>query len=248
MLSDSHWRQPELWNRDAARAGVPARVFCGSMCDVFENRRDLDEPRQRLWNLIADTGWLTWMLLTKRPEHVAALVPPEWERSGWPANVWLGASAETQPYADERIALLAATSARTTFISAEPLLGPIDLRPWLGPGYAGARPAGELQSNREISRSTGRRIDSPAGQAMPAVDWVIAGGESGPRARPTELPWLISLQMQCQDAGVAFHLKQLGEPLAREWGLRSRAGRDPAEWPETVYGAFPQAFPREVPR
>lgn len=92
MLSDAAWARPLKWNRDARRAGVPARVFCASMADVFEDHPQLPEPRKRLWDLIEATPDLHWQLLTKRAGNVAGMVP--WGGS-WPPNVWIGCSAET---------------------------------------------------------------------------------------------------------------------------------------------------------
>lgn len=74
-LSPAYWRQPFAWNVAAAAAGVRARVFCASMADVFEDRRDLDERRARLWKVIDSTPNLDWLLLTKRPENVERLAP-----------------------------------------------------------------------------------------------------------------------------------------------------------------------------
>jgi protein gp37 len=128
--SDSYWKEPLRWNRSAQAAGVRRRVFCASMADVFEDRRDLDSQRERLWNLIAQTPCLDWQLLTKRPENVERLVPREW-LAEWPANVWLGATAENQEYADRRLPILIALPAPIRFVSCEPLLDAINLRPFL---------------------------------------------------------------------------------------------------------------------
>jgi protein gp37 len=97
------------------------------MADVFEDRRDLDAVRTRLWSLIAATRSLDWLLLTKRPEHVEKLVP--WSRS-WPRNVWLGTTVETQRWAEKRIPILLAYPAHVLFLSCEPLLGPLNLERW----------------------------------------------------------------------------------------------------------------------
>jgi protein gp37 len=177
FFSDAHWREPLRWNARAAAAGVRRRVFCASMADVFEARDELRDARERLWILIADTPALDWLLLTKRPEHVAACVP--WGND-WPQNVWLGTTVETQRWAQERIPHLLSNAARVRFLSCEPLLGPLDLAEWLGRGR---------------------------------VDWVIAGGESGPKARPMDPIWPTSVRDQCKHAGVAFHFKQWGD-----WG------------------------------
>ena len=75
FFGDRHWNEPLKWDRAAEKAGERHRVFCASMADVFEDRRDLDEPRARLYGLIEQTPNLDWMLLTKRPQVVGKLVP-----------------------------------------------------------------------------------------------------------------------------------------------------------------------------
>lgn len=127
FFGDKHWSEPLKWNATAQQLGVRARVFCASMSDVFEDRRDLDTHRQRLWRLIEDTPWLDWLLLTKRPELVLGTAP--WGES-WPDNVWMGTTVETQEYADERLPYLSEIPAAVRFISAEPLLGPVEIGPW----------------------------------------------------------------------------------------------------------------------
>jgi protein gp37 len=173
FFSDPHWQQPLAWNRDAEVSGERRRVFCASMADVFENRPELDQWRARLWQLIELTPALDWLLLTKRPEEIARCVP--WH-DGWPVNVWLGTTVENQDAANERIPLLITHSPGIRFLSCEPLLGRLDLRPWLG-------------------RSIG---------------WVIAGGESGPKARAPHPDWFRSLRDDCIAADVPFHFKQWG--------------------------------------
>src|SRR4051812_10352226 len=66
FFSDSHWREPVLWNEIACREKVRQRVFCASMADVFERRSEMNDHRHRLWDLILETQWLDWLLLTKR--------------------------------------------------------------------------------------------------------------------------------------------------------------------------------------
>jgi protein gp37 len=173
FLSDNNWAQPLKWNAAAKATGNRARVFCASMADVFEDRRDLDSERLRLWQLIEATPWLDWLLLTKRPQMIAALSP--WGQA-WPHNVWIGTTVEDQRRARERLPILTGIPAAVRFVSAEPLLGQLDLTHWLG-----------------------------------ALDWVIAGGESGGHARPTSPSWFYDLHDQCTEAGVAFHFKQWGD-------------------------------------
>jgi protein gp37 len=127
FFGDAHWSEPLRWNEAAETEATRARVFCGSMCDVFEDHSSVGEARRRLWEIIARTPALDWLLLTKRPELIAGLAP--WGES-WPTNVWLGTSVETQEFADRRIPLLRSVPARLRFLSCEPLLGPVDLTRW----------------------------------------------------------------------------------------------------------------------
>jgi protein gp37 len=108
LLGGASWAKPLRWNREAAAAGVPARVFCASMADVFEDHPQVVGARARLWDLIGQTPWLRWQLLTKRIENVPQMVP--WG-DRWPANVWLGTSVENGHYAAERIPVLASIPA-----------------------------------------------------------------------------------------------------------------------------------------
>ena len=120
----------------------------------------------------------------------------------WPLpNVWLGVSVEDQQRASERIPDLLATPAAVRFISAEPLLGPVDVRRWLEP---------EEIAGVDLSRAPGSMVGGCA-NVTPALDWVIVGGESGPGARPMHPGWARSLRDQCQDTGVPFFFKQFGE-------------------------------------
>jgi protein gp37 len=120
--SAAYWRQPLSWNREAELRGEPYRVFCASLADVFEDRPELVPWRAELWELIRRTPWLDWLLLTKRPENIAGMLPPDWG-DGWP-NVWLGTSVEDMSVA-YRIQILAAVPARVHFVSYEPALGPL---------------------------------------------------------------------------------------------------------------------------
>lgn len=117
----------------------------------------------------------------------------------WPLrNVWLGTSIEDQATADARIPHLLATPAAVRFLSAEPLLGPVDLTQWSG-------------------------IEGDGVTMGFGLDWVIVGGESGSGARPMHPDWVRSLRDQCQAAGVAFFFKQRGDwtwlenPTGGEW-------------------------------
>lgn len=125
--SAAYWRQPLRWNEEAREAGRQRRVFCGSMCDVFESHPDVRAMQPDLWALIEATPALTWMLLTKRPENVLGMVPwPE-----FPEHVWIGASVEDQDTAERRIPVLLQVKASVRFVSIEPMLAAIDLTSWL---------------------------------------------------------------------------------------------------------------------
>ena len=217
MLSEANWQRPVKWNREAQKSGETVRVFCASMADVFEDHPDVAEARERLWSLIENTPFLTWQLLTKRPENIARMVPWGQGKREWPRNVWAGTSAESQPWAEKRIPLLveAARGASVLFVSAEPMLGPLDLSQWLmplAPGCnCGAGPDGYYGAHERY-----------CGLEQPLIDWVICGGESGPKARIMHPLWARSLRDQCQDVGVAFLFKQWGEWSPRgnpEWPL-----------------------------
>lgn len=173
-MSENHWKQPLKWNRDAELKEDRPRVFCASMADVFEDREELEPYRLRLFKLIEQTQNLDWLLLTKRPQNVKKMAP--WP-SKWPNNVWLGTTVEMQHRAEELLPHLEAIPAKVRFVSAEPLLGPLSLEPWLGT----------------------------------TIDWVITGGESGPRARLASPEWFRSLHAQCMQNEVAFHFKQWGD-------------------------------------
>jgi len=209
MMSDAYWRTPAKWNRAAKEAGVPAKVFCASMADVFEQHpvpevnAELDAARARLWSLIEQTPWLIWQLLTKRPENVAALAPwgQAWGQA-WPDNVWLGTSVENQRWANERLPILAEIPAAVRFLSCEPLLGPtyLALTAW------------------------GERIN-----------WCIVGGESGHGARRMELDWARLIVEECQRAGTAAFVKQLGSAHG------PHKGGDISTWPpELQVREYPQ--------
>lgn len=179
FFGDAHWKEPIKWNKEALASKSRRRVFCASMADVFENRKDLIPHRLRLLQLIEDTPQLDWLLLTKRIHLVRKQLPKGYV---FPKNVWLGATVENQASAGKRIKhLLEFTSPAVRFLSCEPLLGPLDIREYLVRGENGAR-----------------------------VDWVIAGGESGPGSRPMDPAWPADLQKQCSKARVAFHFKQWG--------------------------------------
>jgi protein gp37 len=126
-LSVTNWTGPVKWNRQAMAAGTRRKVFCGSMCDVFDKNAP-DFQRSRLFDLIRQTPWLDWLLLTKRAGNIQAMLPGDWG-NGWD-NVWLGITAEDRRHGLPRVDILRTIPAKVRFLSCEPLLedlGTIDL-------------------------------------------------------------------------------------------------------------------------
>lgn len=128
-FDERHWNEPRRWDRQAAKLQTRFKVFCASMSDVFEDRRDLDSERDKLWELISRTPNLDWLLLTKRPHRVGKLVP--WIKTPWPQNVWLGTTVEQQKWLSRANQILE-HPAPVHFLSMEPLLERIDVSPVLG--------------------------------------------------------------------------------------------------------------------
>ncbi len=127
------WGKPRRWNELAKGAAERPRVFCASLADVFDNHKSIRESwRHDLWTLMADTPNLDWLLLTKRPQNIARFVPGWMGPMSWPENIWIGTTVENQVEAERRIPSLLEVPARVRFLSMEPLLGPVDLTPWLG--------------------------------------------------------------------------------------------------------------------
>lgn len=146
VASDAMWGEPKKWNKAAAKDGARRRVFCASLADVFEHRPDLLEPRKRLFGLVDATPSLDWLLLTKRPQNIWDMWGPEEKMDAitgleeslaphqlYRRNVWLGCSIATQADADRDLPLLAQCRELTPvlYVSVEPLLEEIDLRPHL---------------------------------------------------------------------------------------------------------------------
>lgn len=179
----------------------PRQVFVNSMSDLWHAK----VPRQfveRVFAVMAATPKHTYQILTKRPERMARMLLdaafvqqvqrhiPHVDTGPyaskhyrvWPLpNVWLGTSIEDQEHVG-RLDRLRVTPAPVRFVSAEPLLGPLQ------------------------------------GLDLTSIGWLIVGGESGRGARPMDLDWVRSLRDQCQNAGVAFFVKQLGSRWGRGHG------------------------------
>lgn len=212
----------------------PARVFVCSWSDFFIDHPAVNTVRPSAWQMIRDCPHLTFQILTKRPENIATMLPPDWG-DGYP-NVWLGVTAENQATANKRIPILLQVPAAKHFVSCEPMLGPIDLT--------------AIDYDCILAAFAWRKH----------LDWVICGGESGPSARPMHPEWAADLRDQCKAAGVPFFFKQQGEWALMDTdnatGLRAvldvdgdpmvMVGRAAAG--DLLDGVESREFPQEAPR
>jgi protein gp37 len=204
------------------------RVFCASLADVFDNEVP-EHWRWDLFRLIAATPHLDWLLLSKRIGNAASMLNSaaaaaanefvgalEWDRSPWP-NVWLGATVVNQAEADRDIPKLLTVPARVRFLSIEPMLGPVEIWRYLSRHCERHPPPLDTDGKCEICEgrgiwSIGDQLDeSEKAPIRPGLDWIICGGESGPKARPMHPDWARTLRDQCAAAGVPFLFKQWGE-------------------------------------
>ena len=153
----------------------PAKVFVCSWSDFFIE--DADEWRGEAWQLIIANPHLTFQILTKRPENIPGRLPYDWPLE----NVWLGVTVENQDMAQKRIPLLLEIEAAISFLSMEPMLGPIRL-------------LDVLQNEHRL---------------VSTIDWIICGGESGPEARYMDPRWPLDILEQCHANRVPFFMKQM---------------------------------------
>ena len=230
--SAANWRQPLRWNAEANRNGTRPRVFCASLADVFDNEVS-QHWRADLFHLIHSTPQLDWLLLTKRIGNAPAMIreatTPALAASArdsfpkWPwKNVWLGATVVNQEEADRDIPKLLTTPAAKRFLSVEPMLGPVDIGPWLDDG-----------SNHMALAGT--------------IDWVIVGGESGPSARPCHDEWIRSIRKECMSHHVPCFVKQLGQNAFYRGAGCPETGQDVRYvWTESVKGGNPVEWPQDL--
>jgi protein gp37 len=235
-LNEQWLDQPLRWKR-------PRRIFVCAHGDLFAEKVR-DEWIDRVFAVMALAPQHTFQVLTKRAKRMreyATLIDNEPVRdtvrrivAAWPGNapipaaitfplpnVWLGVSAEDQARADERVPDLLATPAAIRFISAEPLLGPIDFHEYLL-GFAAGHPASCICGHGHgFDRCPNYGKVAPRchkcgcqqfhkAPGSDGLHWVIVGGESGAAARPMHPAWARSIRDQCAGAGVAFFFKQWG--------------------------------------
>lgn len=205
--SDSNWKLPAKWNKEAGDRGIRYRVFCASLADVFEDRDEVEPWRHDLFNIIYECPNLDWQILSKRPQFALDWIGGASGMSLWTftenfPHVQMGVSCEDQKSADERIPLLRELPASVIFLSLEPLQGPIDLTsiPYKVVGCYFDALVGRDWNSTEGWEDTGNR----------PIDWVIVGGESGPGAHLCDVRWIEAIVDECKTAGVPCFVKQLG--------------------------------------
>lgn len=213
-----HWRKPR-------------RIFVCSMSDLF-HEAFTDAQRDKVFFTVAWSAHHTFMVLTKRPDEMrryfmgriaAGLTWPNLCTGGPLPNLWLGVTVENQQRADERIPVLLDTPAAVRFVSVEPMLGAVNLNPWLsgleancgrtddgslGPCVLKAGHFGPCYGPGDVAS------DWTPAHEVPSLDWVILGGETGPGARTMRPEWALDVYRQCKAAGVAFFWKQEGSASA----------------------------------
>ncbi len=240
--ADATFRKPLSWHRSVlakASGGLtPKRelVFTCSWSDFFHP--DADAWRPEAWEIIRQTPYLTYQILTKRPERIPGCLPLDWGQ-GYP-NVWLGATVENDAYL-WRLDYLLNIPAIRHFASCGPLLGPLDLEPWLNVNYYRIQAIAESEP---VDRTS---------SLYNTLSWVIVEGESGGpperalvekplkveipivtdsdgdtwgieiesltwQPKPKALQWVRSIRDQCQQAGVPFFLKGWGGPKPTSGG------------------------------
>lgn len=238
--SRSNWQQPLAWDKRAARQGGVWRVFCASLADVYDNQVP-DEWRADLWALIAATPHLTWLLCTKRVGNIPRMVPSSWMADGFPSNVRQLISVVNQEEAERDVPRLLALPCKNG-VSYEPALGPVN--------WTQLHRSGENGDWTYIDNALdGFRATKGGGSFGRKLEWIIVGGESGPKARSFNVEWARSTIRQCRGAGVAPFVKQLGtypvleDDEQRGLVMRDRACADPFEWPMDLRV---QQFPEEA--
>lgn len=203
------WRDPVKWNREAAIEGKRRKVFCASLADVFEDRRELEPWRADLFDLIDECPMLDWLLLTKRPENILRM----WTQSlpNMRENVWLGTSISNQANAEKQIPHLVdcIDLCQYLFLSVEPQIAHVDLSKWL-----------KLK---------------PSPMSWVITGGESKQGKNDPR--PYNLDWARSMVDQCAAASIPCFVKQVGS-FAMDGGNRfftnDSHGGDWDEWPEDL--------------
>lgn len=170
-------------------------IFICSMSDLFYEKTPF-EWIDSIFSIMSDLDQHIYVILTKRPEVVLEFFCWKILRSGFnwrpKDNIWFGVTAENQHQANKRIPILLKIPAAKRFVSIEPMLGPVDIERW-------------LKDNEWEDLLKSVKVNPIHG-----LDWVICGGESGPKARPMHPDWVRSVRDQCKEANAPFFFKQWG--------------------------------------
>lgn len=265
------WRKPIRWSDSTRGTDRKVMVF-PSLCDWLDEEVPV-RTFARFAGLIYDTPGVLWMLLTKRPEAFfrrmkqaadllkeegdafsfeAGMALVEWMNGTRPGNVWMGVSVEDQQRAEKRISYLLDIPAKVHWLSAEPLLGPIDLRR-LRLKYLHAEEI--VFTDAFTGVSYWEDISETKGRRCTGIDWVVVGGESGKNARACHTSWIEDLVVECRGAGVPVFVKQIGHRCFVNLQGHKRLGHcvipkhpkggDPSEWPEVLrVRQWPKGFRR----
>lgn len=191
-LQPNRLEEPLRWKK-------PHMVFVCSMSDLFHE----DVPFgfiKDVFRVMHSAKTHTFQILTKRPERMLEFFNWgegyfTWATDNILTNVWLGVTVENQEQANKRIPVLLQIPAAVRFVSVEPMLGHVDISPYLP---------------HEVDSGGFDPQGYPINITNPGIDWVICGGESGPDARPMNPEWARALRDQCQKANVPFFFKQFG--------------------------------------
>lgn len=230
VMVPEHLEDPMRWKRGR-------KIFVNSMSDLFHEKLTNDQIAT-VFRVMLNAPHHTYQILTKRAKRMHDWVLWFAAERGepLPEHIWLGVSAEDQKNADERIPWLLKTNAAVRFVSAEPLIGPVDLSAWLGYSASWDRNIGPCRHGRDPwTRCEADECEPPECRG---VSWVIVGGESGRDARPFDVEWARSIVRQCRAAGAAPFCKQLGaKPFDSTGAWKARDvlplhGPHIAEWGE----------------
>jgi protein gp37 len=189
-------RQPLHWKK-------PRRIFVCSMTDIFAEFVP-DDMVAEIWRLMQKTPRHTYQVLTKRADRMGEILPRLVATFGVLENAQLGVTAENQEFANLRIPFLLRAKAAVRFVSYEPALGGIDLCEIELPSEL------PIEKTPAIINVLTEHDDEHFFSDHAKLDWVIAGGESGSKARPSHPDWFRRVRNQCQTYGIPFFFKQWG--------------------------------------
>lgn len=220
LTADSTWNKPLQWQKKASKSGIRYRVFCSSLSDVFEDNPQVQQWRERLWELILRTPDLDWLLLTKRPENYEKYFPSEWKKF-FPGNIWIGMTICTQAEYDKNIAVQQKFQkewgVKTTFISFEPLLTNIILKQGAPDWSIIGGESGSLKNARPME-----------------LAWVRS----------------LMAQIKAMDGNHKIFFKQMGSQLAKKMKMEDKKGENgidllPSEYDWLKVREFPDSTAKQ---